>query len=569
MKIVGISCNYHDSSAVLVEDGIPVKMIQEERLSRIKHDPNFPSNAIQHIVGQQDTPIDYVVFYESPMLKFERFVINTLSYFPNTRSHFREGMISFLKDKLWIKSKISESINVESDNILFLPHHLSHASSSFFCSPFDQSNILTIDGVGEWTTTATGFASGNEIKFDREIRFPHSLGMLYSVFTGYLGFKPNDGEYKLMGLSPYGIPLYEEHVKKLIDIKQDGSYRLNTDYLSYHTSLTQPYNEKFVQLFGDPRDPRSEHRFEQRHADIASSIQKVTEEVIIKIVNSLYEKTKCENLCIAGGVGLNSVANYKILQQTPIKNIYIQPASGDSGAALGAALFLYYSILGHKRNFILNHAFYGNDLPRDEVKSYLDTNSIKYEELSDNNLIDYVAEGLDSGKIFGWMQGSSEWGPRALGHRSIIADARRKEMLKKVNISVKFRESFRPFAPSVLYEDATNLFNIPLDHYPSRFMLYVCPVRNRTILPAITHVDGSARPQVVFKTDNNLLYYNLLERFKEISGYGCFLNTSFNLSGEPIVESPHDAYTSFEKTNIDELVINNFVIKHQRDHNGV
>jgi carbamoyltransferase len=569
MKIVGISCNYHDSAAALIEDGIPIRMIQEERLTRIKHDPSFPINSINYVIGEPNTPIDYVVFYESPMLKFERFIINTLSFFPHTRSHFREGMITFLKDKLWIKSKISESINVDPHNILFLPHHLAHASSSYFCSPFEESNIITFDGVGEWATTTSGYASDNNISIFRELRFPHSLGMLYSVFTGYLGFKPNDGEYKLMGLSPYGSPIYEDKIKKLIDVKPDGSYRLNMEYMSFHTSLTKPYNQKFIDLFGTPRDPKSEHRFDQRHADIASSIQKLTEEIIIKNVTSLYKNTHCKNLCIAGGVGLNSVANYKILQQTPIENIYIQPASGDSGGALGAALFLYYSIFNNKRTFIMDHTFYGNSFSNDNVRNYLNQHSIPFEEMSNISLVDYVSSELNSGKIFGWMQGSSEWGPRSLGHRSIIADARRKEMLKKVNISVKFRESFRPFAPSVMYEDAEHLFNIPRDHYPSRFMLYVCPVINRNILPSITHVDGSARPQVVFKDNNNLLYYNLLERFKEISGYGCFLNTSFNLSGEPIVETPHDAYTSFEKTNIDELVINNFVIKHQRDLNDI
>lgn len=563
MKILGISCNYHDSAAALVVDGIPTKMIQEERLSRIKHDPSFPEKSIEFVL-ENNKSVDYVTFYESPLLKFERFIFSTLSFYPYTRKQFKEGMLSFLKDKLWIRSKIHSIVDVDPENILFIPHHLSHAASSYLCSPFDESIILSLDGVGEWATTTVGVANEDKgILISREIKFPHSLGLLYSTFTGYLGFKVNDGEYKLMGLAPYGNPIYVNRIKEnLIDIKKDGSYRLNLNYFSFHKSTNVPFNNKFIDLFGAPRDPKSNHLFEQRHADIAASIQKLTEEIIIKMVNDIYIPTQCKNLCISGGVGLNGVANYKILKETPIENIFIQPASGDAGAALGCALYTYYNLLGNKRKYVMNHVYYGSEYSNDEIKKYLNENYIEYEYMSNKSLIQHASQEIYDGKILGWFQGKSEWGPRALGNRSIIADARRKEMLKKVNLSVKFRESFRPFAPSVLSQDADTLFDIPIHHYPSKFMLYVCPVKTSQ-LPAITHVDGSARPQIV-ENETNQIYHELLYEFKKLSGVGCFLNTSFNLSGEPMVDSPADAYNAFEKTKIDELIIGNYIIQHQR-----
>jgi carbamoyltransferase len=567
MKILGISCYYHDAAAALVEDGIPIAMAQEERFTRCKHDPSFPKNAIDFILKKSKTgskDIDYIVFYEKPFLKFERFIVSTLSFFPHTAKVFREGILSWVKKNIWIKTYISENLNISEERILFIPHHLSHAASSFFCSPFDAAAILTVDGVGEWTCTAMGFGQGSEIVLTRELRFPHSLGLLYSVFTGYLGFKVNDGEYKLMGLAPYGKPRYFDKVKSLMDIKDDGSFRLNLDYFSFHKSTEFPYNHKFLQLFGEPRDAKMGHLFDQRHADIAASIQKLTEDVLVKQVTSLCRETGFTDLCIAGGVGLNSVANYKILKNTPIENIFVQPAAGDAGGALGAALYVYYSLLNNKRKYVMEHAYYGQSFTRNEIKEFLDSNNISYEEYSENEISNHVAEGLEKGKIFGWFQGPAEWGPRALGNRSILADARRKEMLKTVNLRVKFRESFRPFAPSVMYEDTDLFFDLPKDHYPSRFMLYVCPVtektRSKAILPAITHVDGSARPQVVMK-ELSPSYYKLLEKFKERTGIGCFLNTSFNLGGKPIVNSPEDAYKSFMRCQIDELILDNLLVK--------
>jgi len=565
MRILGISADYHDAGAVLLDDGIPVAMGQEERFSRIKHDPQFPKKSIDFVLAKSNCKsVDYVAFYEKPFIKFERFVFSTLSAFPFTSGLFRTGMLSWLKQKMWIKNEILDYLQVENENVFFIPHHLSHAAGSFLSSPYDEAGILTIDGVGEWTTTALGYGKENKISLQKEIRFPHSIGLLYSVFTGYLGFRVNDGEYKLMGLSPYGKPVYMDKIQRLVDVKEDGSYRLNLDYFSFQTSASMPYNRKFLNLFGEPRNPEMEHKFEQRHADIAASIQKFTEDIIIKLVNNIFQETKNENLCIAGGVGLNSVANYKILGATPIKNIYVQPASGDAGGALGAALYLYYSLMDNKREFILNAPYYGSDYTNSSIEEYLKSIKIDYEKFSDNERNSFIAESINEGKIIGLFQGRSEWGPRALGNRSIIADARRKEMLKTVNLSVKFRESFRPFAPSVLYEDADKLFNVPKDHYPSKFMLYVCPVsdsvKHQGSLPAITHVDGSARPQVV--TDAiNPRYFDILQKFKEISGVGCFLNTSFNLSGEPIVESPQNAYNSFMKSKMDLLVLENCVIK--------
>ena len=374
----------------------------------------------------------------------------------------------------------------------------------------------------------------------------------------------NDGEYKLMGLAPYGKPKYMDRMYKLIDIKDDGSFRLDLDFFSFHKSAKIPYSNNFIQLFGEPRDPRMEHIFDQRHADIAASIQKLIEGAMFRLVNYVCKETGLDDLCIAGGVGLNSVANYKILRNTPIANIFIQPAAGDAGGALGAALYVYYALLNNKRRYVMEHAYYGPNYGNSEIKDFLELNGITHEEYSDTEITNHVAEGLDKGKIFGWFRGAEEWGPRALGNRSILADARRKEMLRIVNLRVKFRESFRPFAPSVLYEDHDRFFCSPKDHYPSRFMLYVCPVTGKTIeanlLPAITHVDGSARPQVVMN-EFNAPYYDLLNKFKEITGIGCFLNTSFNLAGQPIVNSPKDAYSSFMKSQIDELVLGNFVVE--------
>ena len=565
IKILGISAFYHDAAVAMIEDGIPQAMAEEERFTRKKHDFSFPINAINFVMNKTNTrpeDLDYVVFYEKPFLKFERVLLSSLSFFPWTYKVFVESMVSWIKEKLWIKSIISEKVGIEEEKILFVPHHISHAASTFFCSPFSEASILTIDGVGEYTTTALGKGEENKIELFKEINFPHSLGLLYSAFTAYLGFKVNEGEYKVMGLSPYGKPIYADKVYKLIDVKKDGSYRLNLNYFSFYKSTKNTYNKEFVKLFGEPRDPTMEHRFHQRHADIAASIQKVLEDTIIKIVNHLYSTTGIENLCLAGGVALNSVANYKILKHTPIKNIYVQPAASDAGGALGAALFVYYSLLNKKRKYIMKHVFYGADYSNKTITEFLEKNDISYEKYSTNEILNVIIDELVKGKVVGFYQGRFEWGPRALGNRSILADPRKKDMQKKVNLKIKFRESFRPFAPSVIKDDAEKIFDIPIDHYPSRFMLYVCPVieKYRKALPAITHVDGSARPQVVFKENETNRYYSLIEKFKEKTGIGVILNTSYNLRGEPIVNTPQEAYNSFMKSGMDILVFNNFVV---------
>jgi carbamoyltransferase len=360
MRILGISALYHDSAAALIDDGIPIAMAQEERFTRIKHDASFPKNAIDYCLRDgKAKEIDYVVFYEKPFLKFERFILSNLSFFPHTRNQFRIGMLSWFKQKMWIKSQISDYLNIEDEKILFIPHHLSHAAASFYPSPFDEAAIITVDGVGEYTTTAVGYGCGTDIKFSRKIQFPHSIGLLYSTFTGYLGFQVNDGEYKVMGLAPYGKPSYTDKISKIIDIKNDGSFRLNLDYFSYHKSSEHPYNEKFLNLFGQPRDKKMGHQFTQRHADIAASVQKITEDILIKLSNYISHETKSKNLCIAGGVGLNSVANYKILKSSKFENIFIQPASGDAGGALGAALFVHHALLKNPRKFVMKHSYYG------------------------------------------------------------------------------------------------------------------------------------------------------------------------------------------------------------------
>jgi carbamoyltransferase len=570
VNILGISCHYHDSAAALISDGIPVAMAQEERFSRIKHDAGFPDHAIDFVMKsvRPDMP-DYVVFYEKPFLKFERFVRSCVSFFPASYGQFRAGMSRYLKEKLWIKAEIKEKLHVRNDRILFVPHHGSHAASAFFCSPFRESAILTVDGVGEWTTTAIGLGTENRIGLIKEIRYPHSLGLLYSTFTAFLGFTVNDGEYKVMGLAPYGKPVYVDDILKIIDIREDGSFRLNLEYFSFHTSLRTPYSPAFLDLFGEIRRPDRGGTFDQRHADIAASIQAVTEEILQKLARTAHDLTGSGNLSFAGGVALNSVASYKLLKNCGFDHIFIQPAAGDAGGALGAALYVYNHVLKNERRFFMDHAYYGSVFTNAGIEQFLDFLKIPYTKFGNDDILPVVAQRIAKGEVVGFFQGRSEWGPRALGNRSILADARRPEMAKTINEKIKFRERFLPFAPSVLDEDAEELFDIPVSGSPSRFMLYVCPVqekiRQENLLPAITHVDGSARPHVVFK-DTNERYYTLLQEFKKITGIGCFLNTSFNLSGEPIVESPNDAYAAFCRSGLDLLVLNDCLVEKDGKH---
>ncbi len=594
MHILGISCYYHDAAAALLRDGRLVAAAQQERFSRRKHDPAFPADAIDFCLrkaGIAAGDLDYVVFYEKPFPKVERIFSTILGTFPRSMRVFREALLVLLKEKLWIKDRIRRHLGIEPARVLFVEHHLSHAASAFFCSPFRETAILTVDGVGEWTTAALGTGTAdwngsgtNAIALGQELRFPHSLGLLYSAFTAFLGFEVNEGEYKVMGMAPYGQPKYADKIARLVDLKDDGSFRLDMDYFSYHYHLERSFNAQFEALFGPPRDPRArfvtrqtslyddplppteeELRRNQFYADIAASIQQVTEEVLVSMANHLYRTTRCPYLCMAGGVALNSVANYKILRQTPFEEIYVQPAAGDAGGALGAALYAYHVWLGKPRAFILEHAFWGEEYGPAAVAAALRARTLPWEEIEDEDaLLDRVVDALIQGKVVGWYQGRFEWGPRALGNRSILADARQEKMKDVVNIKIKFREPFRPFAPSVLQEAAENYFDLPdaKRHYPARFMLYVTPVKSDQV-PAITHVDGSGRLQTV-QRDLNPRYARLLERFGEATGVPLVLNTSFNLKGEPMVTTPHEALDTFLRSGMDALVLENALVEKRR-----
>ncbi|OQX82988.1 MAG: hypothetical protein B6D53_03325 [Candidatus Omnitrophica bacterium 4484_49] len=586
MYILGISCYYHDSAAVLLRDGILIAAAEEERFTRVKHDYAFPYNAIKFCLeyeGISGKDLGYVVFHEKPFLKFERIIKTIISTYPKSACLFQEVAINWMKEKLWIKSRIADYLNITEDKILFCEHHLSHASSAFLCSPFKESAILTVDGVGEWATLTLGKGradwdgSGeNKVEIFNQINFPHSLGLLYSVFTAFLGFKVNNGEYKVMGMSAYGKPKYLDRIYEIVKVNSDGSFRLNMKYFSYHYSTRQSFNKNFIGLFGLPRTPgerfvldgnrgasSEEMRKSRRYADIASSIQKFTEDILIKIANHLYDKTGFKNLCMAGGVALNCVANYKILNNTPFENIFIQPAAGDSGAALGAALYVWHCFLNNRRKFVLNHTYWGKGYSSVEVEKILQNKGVMYKKFDgQKELIDYVGSRIINQKVIGWYQGRFEWGPRALGNRSILADPRNARMKEIVNNKIKFREPFRPFAPSVLKEYACDFFEIRdvNAHYPFKFMLYTVSGRREEEIPAVIHVDGSSRIQVVDK-DINPLYYELIERFYHHTGIPLVLNTSFNLKGEPIVNTPEEAYNTFLRSGMDVLVLENYVIE--------
>ncbi|MDP8233331.1 MAG: carbamoyltransferase [Candidatus Saelkia tenebricola] len=584
MYIMGLSCYYHDSAAVLLKDGKLTAAAEEERFTRIKHDYSFPHNAIKFCLeheGITSEDLDFVVFHEKPFLKFERIIKTILATFPKSCNLFKDVAITWLKDKLWIKSTIAQSLNMPENKILFSQHHLSHAASAFLSSPFKEAAILTIDGVGEWATTTFGKGQTNKITLLNEITFPHSLGLLYSVFTAFLGFKVNNGEYKVMGMSAYGAPKHIDKIYQLIEVNDDGSFKLNMKYFSFHYSTKHSFNKNFIKLFGTPRErekrfvldresfehnqtpiTEDEIKENQNFADIAASIQKVTEDILIKMANSVYQKTGLKSLCISGGVALNCVANYKILQNTPFTDIYIQPASGDSGAALGAALYVWHCLLDKKRETIISHSYWGKEYSNQEIDIFLKENNIAHKYLNQNELIEYTAEKIKNGKIVGWFQGRFEWGPRALGNRSILADPRNLKMKQIVNTKIKFREPFRPFAPSVLAEHASDFFDIDAiaQQYPAKFMLYTVPVKRRDLIPAVTHVNGMSRIQIVTKEDNPL-YHTLIENFYQKTGVPLLLNTSFNLKGEPMVNSPEDAYSTFLRSGIDVLVLKNSILE--------
>ncbi len=590
MNILGISCYFHDAAAALLRDGTIVAAAEEERFTRKKHDYDFPTHAIDfclrtgRIRGEE---LDLVVFFEKPFLKFDRILRTTLQTFPRSRRVFQESMSAWLTDKLWVKNHIRRALGVPDARIVFSDHHLSHAASAFLCSPFDSAAILTIDGVGEWATATYGVGHGTDIQILAEIHFPHSIGLLYSAFTAFLGFEVNEGEYKVMGMAPFGTPRYVDRVWKLIQQEADGSFRLDMDYFSFHYSTHATYNQKFVDLFGPPRNPQA-HFFtpssgfpayfgakpadydtlagqNQRYADIAASIQVVTEEVILKMATHVHRETRLRNLCLAGGVALNSVANGRILRETPFEELFIQPASGDSGGAVGAALFGYHMVLGKPRQFIMRHAYWGEAHDPADVDAFLRTENIPHTRIDDDDkLIARVVDSLQAGKVIGWFQGRFEWGPRALGNRSILADPRNPAMKDIVNTKIKFREPFRPFAPSVLVERAEDFFHLaePWRHYPARFMLYVVDVKadQQERIPATTHVDGTARLQTV-DAEVAPRYHRLIEQFGKATGVPILLNTSFNLKGEPIVNTPSEAFSTFSRSGIDVLVLNNHLIE--------
>lgn len=590
MHILGLSFFYHDGAAALLRDGMLVAAAEEERFSRLKHDSGYPALAIRFCLESAKIAardLDYVVFYEKPFVKFERILTTALHTAPRSLNLFARAMKNWLVDRLWIKNLLQRELGIEPDRILFSEHHLSHAASTFFCSPFDEAALLTVDGVGEWATASSGIGKGNQINLTKEIRFPHSLGLLYSVFTAFLGFEVNEGEYKVMGMAPYGEPRYVDKVEKLFRLGDDGGFRLNMDYFAFHYSTARAFTSKFIELFGAPREPETYFfttssgypsyfgakpsnydalvKRNEYYADIAASIQVVTEEILIKMASALQRDTGQRRLCMAGGVALNSVANGRILKETGFEELYIQPAAGDSGAALGAALYAYHMVLGQPRGFVMEHAYWGKGYDAGAIYDTLAAQNIRAEEFSDEEkLLDRVADSLSRGKVAGWFQGRFEWGPRALGHRSIIADPRRNEMKDVVNTKIKFREPYRPFAPSVLENRASEFFDLPSPerHYPNRFMLYVVDVQEsaKEKLPAITHVDGSARLQTV-RQDTSPLYYRLIEKFGQATGVPVLLNTSFNLRGEPIVTSPTDALKTFYNSGLDFLVLGNCIVE--------
>ena len=588
MHILGVSCYYHDAAAALLQDGMLVAAAEEERFSRVKHDFSFPRHAIQFCLDQSGISgkdIDYVVFFEKPFRKLDRILMTILQTYPQSWRLFRESMISWMIDKLWVGMTLEKELGIGKDKLLFCEHHLAHAASAYLCSPFSEAAVLTVDGVGEWGTTTYGVGCGNNVRLLKEIQFPHSIGLLYSAFTAFLGFEVNEGEYKVMGMAPYGTPRYADKVWKLVQPNRDGSFSLDMDYFCFHYSTTHTYSQKFVTLFGEPRSnklqfftretgfpkyfgsPPSNYdglcELNQYYADVAASIQRVTEELLLNLANQVHRETGLKRLCMAGGVALNSVANTRILKETPFEELFVQPAAGDSGGALGAALWAYNSVLGKPRNFTMRHARWGRSNSDEEIDTFLRRNSIAFRYFDDNELLDLVVERLMQGKVVGWSQERFEWGPRALGSRSILADPRNSDMKDIVNAKIKFREPYRPFAPSVLGECAEKYFDLPnaQDHLPAQYMLYVVPVRDsqRSVLPATTHVDGTARLQTVFR-EQSTRYYSLIERFGQATGIPVILNTSFNRKGEPIVNTTADAFDTFSKTEMDSLVIGNFLI---------
>ena len=584
MYILGISAFYHDSAACLVKDGEILSAAQEERYSRKKHDQDFPKNAINYCLshsGINSSQIDLIAFYDKPFLKFERLLETYLTFAPMGIKSFIKSMPVWIKEKLWMKDFISKELNYNG-KIIFPEHHESHAASAFYPSPFNEAAILTMDGVGEWTTTSYGVGNGNDLNLIADIKFPHSLGLLYSAFTYYTGFKVNSGEYKVMGLAPYGEPIYKNKIlDNLIEVKDDGSFKMNMDYYDYCVGLTMT-NEKFNKLFGGkPRKPES--KITQREMDLARSLQEVTEEIVLKMGNHLFEETGMKNLTLAGGVALNCVANGRLLKEGKFENIWIQPASGDAGGAIGAALIAWYKYYNNPRivdeiNDSQKGSYLGSSFNENEISTYLKEKQIPYKVLNEEELLNKVVDLINEEKVIGWFQGRMEFGPRALGARSILGDPRSPKMQSKMNLKIKYRESFRPFAPAILFEKVSDYFDFDSK---SPYMLLVSNIKEnhkrkitddenklfgidklnvmRSDIPAVTHVDYSARIQTVHQ-ETNPRFYKLLKIFNEKYDCPVLINTSFNVRGEPIVCTPEDAFNCFMRTEMDYLVIENILI---------
>lgn len=595
MYILGISAFYHDSAAALIQDGKIVAASMEERFSRKKHDNGFPALAVQFCLeeaGITANDLDYVVFYEKPLIKFERIILTTLNTFPNSWDVWREAMVSWLKEKLWIRNVIMSAVGVDYRKVLFTDHHMSHAASAFFTSPFKEAAVLTVDGVGEWTTTTLGKATSyfegetgsNNIELFAEQKFPHSLGLLYSTFTAWLGFRVNNGEYKVMGMSPYGEPNYIDKIHKVVNIDYNtGAYSLNMEYFDYHRSIERSYSHKFLDLFGEPRDDKSEfftmktnpelasRKAEmdknQYYADISASIQKLTEDALIAICHELHRRTGLNKLVMAGGVALNTKANWRLLTETPFDEIYIQPAAGDDGGALGAALWAYHLMEGKPRvKNNMPHAYWGKEYSDNECRAFLDSKGIKYESFEDkpDKLVEVVVdEMVNKQAVVGLHQGRFEWGPRALGNRSILADPRSAEMKEVVNTKIKFREPFRPFAPVIMRDRAPEYFDYDkvAEHEAPKYMLIVAPFKTEVgdKVQAVNH-EGTGRLQAI-DHESNPRYYDIIKCFDEATGVPVVLNTSFNLRGEPIVNTPLDAFNTFRNSDIDLLMLGSFLVR--------
>jgi len=597
--ILGISAFYHDSAAALVVDGEVIAAAQEERFTRKKHDPSYPSCAINYVLSEAGLTLDkviHVVFYDKPFLKFERLLETYVAFAPKGLKQFSMAMPVWLREKLFLKAQLIKNLkklekDFDAERLLFGEHHFSHAASAFYPSPFEEAVVLTLDGVGEWATSTVSIGKGNKLKIVKEIHFPHSLGLLYSAFTYYTGFRVNSGEYKVMGLAPYGEPKYKDIIlDKLIDLKEDGSFRLDQSYFNYATGLTMT-NKKFTNLFGEPvRKPESD-QLTQFHMDIASSVQAVTESVVLKMTRSLAKEYSIPNLCLAGGVSLNCVTNGKILRDKSFKEIWIQPAAGDAGGALGAALAVWHKEIGKPRKVnpadSMRGSYLGPSYSQEDIEKELSNCGAKFEATTEEKMLEQTSQALAEGKAVGWFQGRMEFGPRALGGRSILGDPRSETMQKTLNLRVKYRESFRPFAPSVLRENLTEWFKTD---YASPYMLLVDDVRKdkciemtkeeeslfgidklnikRSSIPAITHVDYSARIQTVHK-NTNPKYYALITKFKEKTGCSVVVNTSFNVRGEPIVSTPEDAFKCFMGTDIEILAIGNCVLKKEQQDSSL